>query len=162
MRMRGIAVWAVLAGAALAYGQVKEGVRPPAPDPPPAMQSDAQVRDGLQEPIKELTSEAQSLEKVMRFLSDNTNTSITMDWPALEAAGIPRDAAITLALKDMPLQKCIEAILANADGGKGLLIYEVKDGGVFVTTKVSATAPATAPATTHAAMMPATAPAPQK
>ncbi len=61
------------------------------------------ARDRLEEPLKEITADAQGLEKVINFLRDNTNSNIFVNWKALEGAGIDRNTTVTVSLTNVSL-----------------------------------------------------------
>jgi hypothetical protein len=71
------------------------------------------------------------------FLRDVAGVNITVDWKALEAINISKDAQINLKLHDVTAGKVLLLILAEAGPGD-LLTYIIDDNVVEVTTRAIA------------------------
>jgi beta-lactamase regulating signal transducer with metallopeptidase domain len=88
---------------------------------------------------------------VIDFFRDVGSANIFVDWRALEAAGIDRNAPVTIRLRDVKLSKALEVVLLDVGAGKARLGYAV-DGGIVTISTVAglpagaATEPATQPA----------------
>ncbi len=69
------------------------------------------------------------------FLRDTSGQKITVDWAALKAAGVNKDEAVSMNVKDTTLSQTLQLVLAAAGGGKRTpLDYSVKDGVVTIST----------------------------
>lgn len=75
-----------------------------------------------------------ALEDVFGFLRD-TGMNLYINWPALEAAGVDRSAAINLKLRNIKLGKVLDLALNQAAAGGPQLTWYVSDNIVYITTK---------------------------
>src|SRR5438045_1029940 len=62
-------------------------------------------------------------EEVMRFCCEATGANVFVQWRDLEAAGINKDAPVTVDLKDVSAKDALRAILGDLGGGNILLRY---------------------------------------
>jgi hypothetical protein len=69
------------------------------------------------------------------FMRDVTGLNVFVDWRALEAAGVDRNAPITVRLKDVPGAQALRYILRDAGGGTVKLGYTIADGIVTISTE---------------------------
>jgi hypothetical protein len=77
-----------------------------------------------------------NFEDVMRDLRDNLGLNLVVYWPALEAAGIRKDEAITIKLDKVPANKVIESVLDYAGSARGVALgYQVDNGVIEVSLK---------------------------
>jgi hypothetical protein len=60
--------------------------------------------------------------------------NLTINWKALEEAGITRDTPVTLRLRSISMRKALQMILSEA-GGADKLTYDIDDGVVEITTR---------------------------
>ena len=78
------------------------------------------------------------LADVIDYLRNQTGTSITVDWRALEAAGIPRTAPVVARLRDVRASKAMTILFKNVEGDDYAhqLAYAVDaDGDVTISTR---------------------------
>jgi hypothetical protein len=72
------------------------------------------------------------LADVVDFLRDVTGTNLFVNWRALEAASIEKDAPVNATLDRLKLFDALESTLAGVDDGKIELGYVIDDCGVIV------------------------------
>jgi beta-lactamase regulating signal transducer with metallopeptidase domain len=68
------------------------------------------------------------------FLRDVTDLNFFVNWRALEAAGLDRNAPVTVRLKNVPFDQALRYILRDAGGGNIALDFAVVDGIVNIST----------------------------
>ena len=81
----------------------------------------------LQKKMPEVRFDAIGLSDVVDFLRDVTGANIAVDWRGLAAAGVKESTPVSARLRDVPFQKALDVILADADGGKKLLTTVTRD-----------------------------------
>ncbi len=96
--------------------------------------ADGRTHALLDQSLRDLELEEIAFENVLQHLRETTGLNIHVHWRVLEAAGIEREAPITMLLRDIPLAKAIELILDDVSGGEVSLGYEVDDGIVRMST----------------------------
>jgi tetratricopeptide (TPR) repeat protein len=101
---------------------------------------DGAVRDRLEENLKEITADAQGLEKVINFLRDNMGANVFVNWPALAAVNVDRQTLVTVSIKDVPFRKALTTILQQVGGPGVELSYRIDDGIIVISTKEELTA----------------------
>jgi len=89
------------------------------------------TRQSLQRPIVVVDFQEAPLDKVLQWLSDVTDTTLIVDWKALEAADIAKDTPITLRLRNVKYETILKYVLEQA-GGSVSLGYVVDDGVIRV------------------------------
>jgi len=88
------------------------------------------VRDRLEENLKEITAEAQPLEKVLNLIiRDNMGANVFVNWTALQAVVPPvdRNTPVTVSLKEVPFRKALTTILSQVGGGTANLSYTIDE-----------------------------------
>jgi hypothetical protein len=99
----------------------------------PTTQPDpARVR--LERTLERVSAQATPLEKVMQMLRDQTGVNLFVNWRALEAAGINREAPVTLDLHGVSAAVALRMALKDVGGGNVLLRFDVDEGVVIVST----------------------------
>jgi hypothetical protein len=91
--------------------------------------ADPEARKILEQRIAELKFERTPLTDVIDWLISNTKAKITVDWRSLAAAGVARNTAVTVRVKDVPLVQALRLILHDA-GGRVLIDYTVDQGAI--------------------------------
>jgi hypothetical protein len=92
-------------------------------------------RHALDRPMPELKFNATPLSDVIDFLADTTNANFSVDWKALDAAHVAKDAPVTLRLSGkIPLHKVLDLILKQA-AGDAVLTYHVDAGVIEITSQ---------------------------
>ncbi|MGA2497823.1 MAG: M56 family metallopeptidase [Tepidisphaeraceae bacterium] len=84
--------------------------------------------------LQELRFDGIALEEVVDFLRDVSGANITVNWKAIEAAGIKKAAPVTVRLRDIKFGKALSEILANVSGGKVRLAYTFDDRALVIST----------------------------
>ena len=94
------------------------GGRPLGPPRPAAMTGPAPaVANRLAARVPQIRFTGQALSDVLDFLQDVTGLQIRVEWDALEAAGISRNAPVTANVADVNTNDALRAILESAGGG---------------------------------------------
>lgn len=88
----------------------------------------------LQETIVDAAFKDSTLEEVVESLDTRYELNLLVEWPALEAAAIERDARIDIRLEQVPLAVLVDAVLDQAGAGEVDLGYEVIRGVLTVAT----------------------------
>lgn len=101
--------------------------------PAPA-RADATVNHQLSTRLPELNFQGVTINDALDFLRDVSGANITVNWKALEGAGMTRDAQVNLHLTGITLRKALEMILTEASGGD-TLSYVVDQGVIEITTR---------------------------
>ncbi|MEM6854432.1 MAG: hypothetical protein AAF593_08485, partial [Planctomycetota bacterium] len=79
----------------------------------PQTEADRETAFRLQKTVP-INFDSNPLEAVIRYLRETTGTEISVDWQALEDAGIERDVPITLTLNNVPAGLALERIFQQA------------------------------------------------
>jgi hypothetical protein len=87
----------------------------------------------LNRTLPEMKFDGVALVDAIDFVRDITNANITVNWKALEAAGVTRDTVINLKLRNVSLRKALTLMLAEASGGEGVT-YTIDSGVIEITT----------------------------
>jgi hypothetical protein len=101
--------------------------------PAPA-RADATVNHQLSTRLPELNFQGVTINDALDFLRDVSGANITVNWKALEGAGMTRDAQVNLHLTGITLRKALDMILTEASGGD-TLSYVVDQGVIEITTR---------------------------
>ena len=81
----------------------------------------------LRKKMPEVRFDAIALSDVIDFLRDVSGANIAVDWRRLAAAGVKEATPVSARLRDVPFQKALDVILADADGGKKLMTTVTRD-----------------------------------
>ncbi|HSU67700.1 MAG TPA: hypothetical protein VLJ39_12570 [Tepidisphaeraceae bacterium] len=92
------------------------------------------VSQQLSTHLPELNFQGVTLNDALDFLRDVSGANITVNWKALEGAGITKDNPINLHLNGISLRKALEMVLTEASGGD-TVTYVVDQGVVEITTR---------------------------
>ena len=95
---------------------------------------DLAVQSSLDKRLPEINFTGQGLADVVDFFRDVSGANIFVNWRALEAAGINKDAAVNAHLKDIRFSKALQTVLDNTGGGNVKLTYATGDGVLTITT----------------------------
>jgi hypothetical protein len=68
------------------------------------------------------------------FVQDLSGANFHVNWAALQAAGVTKDAVIDLHLRGVPLRKALNLILSEAAAGNAVLTYYVDENVIEITT----------------------------
>ncbi len=92
----------------------------------------------LEDPQRKVPSVAfadNGLEDVLKFFQDFAQVNVDVDWRALEAAGVTRDAPVSLNLTNVTCRTLLDRVLAKVgDSGLGKADWTVLDGVVTVSS----------------------------
>ena len=92
-------------------------------------------RRALDRPIPEVRFNASALSDVIDFLADASGANFSVDWKALDAAHVAKDAPITLKMSgSVPLRKVLNLVLKQA-ASDAPLSYFVDEGVIEVTSQ---------------------------
>jgi uncharacterized membrane protein YgcG len=76
-----------------------------------------------------------SFKDALDFVQDLSGANLHVNWGALQAAGITKDAVIDLHLRSVPLRKALGLILSEAAAGNAVLTYYIDDNVIEITTQ---------------------------
>lgn len=96
---------------------------------------DAEIRATLERKMPEIVLDAQPFEQVISYLRELTGLNIVVNWTAMEAAAIEKEAEVSLKLADVTFDGGLCLILDAVGAGEIELAYDVLDGVVIVSTK---------------------------
>ncbi|MGD1275976.1 MAG: hypothetical protein ABR964_01980 [Tepidisphaeraceae bacterium] len=102
-----------------------------------AMGAVSAARRALETALPEVKFNNTPLADALDFLRDASGANILVDWKALEAAKVARDAPVTLTLHSVKMEKVLSLILAQAAGGEVLSFY-VEDNIIQITSRAAA------------------------
>lgn len=91
------------------------------------------AKTALQKRLPELSLKDVALEEALAFFQNATQANWFIDWQAIEATGVLRDAPVTVKLKFVPVHVALRAVLESA--APGLLTLEVDQNVITVTTR---------------------------
>jgi uncharacterized membrane protein YgcG len=74
------------------------------------------------------------LDTVIDYIHDETEANIHVNWKALEAVGVSKDAQVNLNLRKVPVHKLLDLALEEAGAGTALTYY-VDQGVIEITTR---------------------------
>jgi RNA polymerase sigma factor (sigma-70 family) len=98
---------------------------------PPA--EDAAIQAQLARALPEVNFDGVGFSDVIDFLRDVSGANIFVNWKALEAAGVDKNAPVTARLKNVRFDKALETILASA-AGDNRLAFKSDRGVLTITT----------------------------
>src|SRR5256885_10231272 len=93
-----------------------------------------QARLALNRTLPTLNFSGVTFGDAIEFLRDVSGANIHVDWRALEAAGIGKDAVVNVRLRSVSLRKVLTLLLNEAGGGTGLTVY-AEEGVIEITTR---------------------------
>jgi hypothetical protein len=96
-------------------------------------QSDPVTPTMLDRRLPELRFDMVAFADVIDFLRDVTSSNFSVDWKAIEEAGISKNTPISIRLRDVKYRIALENILAQLGDGT-LVTYELKNSVITITT----------------------------
>lgn len=121
-------------GAAVTADTADAAARTPGTDTRTAA-ADAAVRERLQKDVGQLTYNSTPLGQVLDELSKAAGAPVRVDWQALAAAGIDRNATVTARVRASTLAKALDVILLTVGDGKAEIGFAVEQGAIRVSTR---------------------------
>jgi type II secretory pathway component GspD/PulD (secretin) len=88
----------------------------------------------LERSLPELAFDGVGFSDVVDFLRDVSSANIFVNWKALEAAGIDRNAAVTARLRNVKFSKALRIILDSVGSDTAKLGYTVDEGVITIST----------------------------
>jgi hypothetical protein len=82
----------------------------------------------------ELKFDSVSFSDVIDHLREVTGVNIHVNWKALETAGVPKDAPVTIHLRSVTLRTALKVLLDDVAPG-GAVTWYADDGVIEITTK---------------------------
>jgi hypothetical protein len=125
---------------AIAAAATTQEARESKPDEPtidPDTQGNATQRAILDKRLPELNFNAIPFRDVVEFLRDVTGANIFINWSDLESAGISKDAAVTLRVRNVTFAKGLDLILESVSTNPELT-YSVEGGVIEISTAARA------------------------
>ncbi len=95
----------------------------------------ARVNQALDRRVPDLNLDGKPFAEVIEQFRQTSDLNIFVNWRALEAAGIDRNAPVTARLRNAKFVKVLRVILDEVGGDTVKLGYSVEDGTVTVTTE---------------------------
>jgi hypothetical protein len=96
--------------------------------------ADGVVSRQLATRLPELNFQGVTLNDALDFMRDVSGANITVNWKALEAGGMTKDAQVNLHLTGITLRKALDMLLTEASGGD-TITYVVDQGVIEITTR---------------------------
>lgn len=84
--------------------------------------------------LPELNFQGVTFGDALDFIRDVSGANITVNWKALEAAGVTKDAQVNLHLTSITLRKALQTLMTEAAGGDSIT-YVVDQGVIEITTR---------------------------
>lgn len=84
----------------------------------------------LDRPVAEMKFDKVPLSDALDFLRDSTNANLHVNWRSLEAAGVARDTPVSIQLRNVPLRKALNYVLAGTQA-----TWFIDSGIIEVTTQ---------------------------
>lgn len=81
--------------------------------------------------LPEVKFDSVGLSDVIDFYRDLTHASIFVDWRAMAAAGVPKDALVTFSVRNIKFSTALDLMLDQAGGGKLGYVAEFTDAEVY-------------------------------
>ncbi|HEV8607164.1 MAG TPA: M56 family metallopeptidase [Tepidisphaeraceae bacterium] len=112
----------------------------PAPipaDPPPIDEKarrDAATQAILDRRLPEVRFDKVAFSDAVDFLRDVTSANIFVNWKALEAAGIEKNAPVSARMRDIKFSKALTTLVNDVGGGAVKLGFEIDDGVIIIST----------------------------
>lgn len=97
---------------------------------PAKTDADRKVAVALAQP-REMALAGVGLGDVLAYVRDATACPVTVDWPALEAAGVARETPVSVRVRHAPLGVALALVLADLDP-TGSVTLAVRDGALHV------------------------------
>jgi hypothetical protein len=94
--------------------------------------NDAAITALLQKKLPEVRFDAIGMSDVIDFLRDITGANISVNWRALEAAGIDRNTPLTMLLREVTFEQVLNQIVRDVSGGGQAKVEFATEGGVVV------------------------------
>lgn len=90
----------------------------------------------LDKSLPEIRFQDVAFADVIDFLRDTTQANIFVNWKALEAAGIDRNAPVSTRLRNVKFSKVLRTILDSLGGGATIKLgYTVDEGVITISTE---------------------------
>src|SRR5688572_2182237 len=88
----------------------------------------------LNKRIPEMRFQGQGLDDVIDFLRDVSGANMSVDWKAIEKAGLKKSAPVTANLKDVTFRTGLTKVLESASTEKAKLGFTTDDGVIVIST----------------------------
>lgn len=97
--------------------------------------ADEAVAGLLEKALPEIRFQDVAFADVIDFLRDTTQANIFVNWKALEAAGIDRNAPVSTRLRNVKFSKVLRTVLESVGGGATSQVsYTVDEGVITIST----------------------------
>jgi beta-lactamase regulating signal transducer with metallopeptidase domain len=84
--------------------------------------------------VPEISFEGVGLADVIAFLRDVSDANVFVNWKALEAASIDRNAPVTVQMKNVKFSKVLDTVLQSVGAGQTRLAYFFDNNVLTITT----------------------------
>ena len=93
------------------------------------------ARAALDKTIPSIKMDSVAFKDAIDFVQDLSAANVHVNWGALEAAGVGKDALVSLNLRAVSLRKALNLILSEAAGGNSRLTYSIDENVIEITTQ---------------------------
>jgi hypothetical protein len=118
----------------LRSSDVSKALRIRVTEPQIAEALDARARETLKRLLPAFDAESMSFDNVINYMRDAGQANIFVNWRALDAAGVDRNAPVKLHLSTLPLSEALEKLLSQAGGNDAKLGYAIRAGVITIST----------------------------
>jgi hypothetical protein len=96
---------------------------------------ESSARLALDRDVPAVKLDSVAFKDALDFVQDLSGANLHVNWAALAAAGVTKDALIDLHLRGIPLRKALNLILSEAAAGNAVLTYYIDDNVIEITTQ---------------------------
>jgi len=124
-----------------AHSAAAATAQPPATSEPPGREAiqdediDRAVLAQLERKLPEVNFDGVGLSDVMDFLRDVSGANLVVEWGHLAAAGVDKNAPVTLRVKNVKFGRVLDLLLSSAGGGSVPLGYTIEEDIIRVSTR---------------------------
>ena len=95
----------------------------------------ARINQALDRRVPEMNFDAKPFKDVIEELRSTSGLDLVVNWRALEAAGIDREAPVSARLRNAKFAKVLRTVLDDVGGGTVELEYTIDEGALSITTE---------------------------
>jgi uncharacterized membrane protein YgcG len=96
--------------------------------------ADVNARTSLDRDTPAVKLDAVTFKDALDFVQDLSGANLHVNWAALQAAGVTKDAVVDVHVRGVPLRKVLTLILSEAAAGNTTLTYYIDDNVIEITT----------------------------
>jgi uncharacterized membrane protein YgcG len=96
--------------------------------------AESNARAALDRDTPAVKLDSVAFKDALDFIQDFSGANLHVNWAALQAAGVTKDAVVDIHIRGVPLRKVLSLILSEAAAGNTVLTYYVEDNVIEITT----------------------------